>query len=254
MDVACSTLAFSHLPFDSAIRKIAELEFSRIDLAIAEGTAQFSPYDLVENPTAIFQQIRAGLVMNYVALTLRTSAAGEALLQQIDQTSHLAKQLAAPYLVVEASPPSTPFEEEVARLTEMEKACALHGTILTVVTRIGTWTEMPSHAIELCKAVKGLGLTLDPSHFLCGPNHGKSYTSVYPHVRHVQLRDSGRRADQLQVTVGRGEIDYGKIINALQQFHYRGALAVAVEATLAPPDMDVAIEARKLRLLLESLL
>ena len=37
MFVACSTLCFSREPLEAALRRIAELEFSKIDLAIVEG-------------------------------------------------------------------------------------------------------------------------------------------------------------------------------------------------------------------------
>jgi hypothetical protein len=37
---------------------------------------------------------------------------------------------------------------------------------------------------ELCQLVPGLGLTLDPSHYLNGPQRA-SYDGVIPFVRHV---------------------------------------------------------------------
>ena len=66
------------------------------------------------------------------------------------------------------------------------------GILTTVSTLTGTVTENPDQAVALCKAVPGLGLTLDPSHFLTGSNQGGNYDHVFPFVRHTHLRDTGR--------------------------------------------------------------
>ena len=91
------------------------------------------------------------------------------------------------------------------------------GLILTVPTRIGTLTELPATARELCEQVPGLGLTLDPSHFINGPHQGGSYDEIFPYVRHVQLRDTGKAPGKFQVRVGQGEVEYGRIISQLQR-------------------------------------
>ncbi|MEK6233138.1 MAG: sugar phosphate isomerase/epimerase, partial [Planctomycetales bacterium] len=104
----------------------------------------------------------------------------------------------------------------------------------------------------LCNHVKGLGVSLDPSHFVCGrdDNDNVNYQQLLPFVLHVRLRDTSKNA--LQVQVGQGEIDYGKIISQLGSHKYRRALSVhIVDEPQAPVDHDG--EMRKLRLLLETL-
>jgi sugar phosphate isomerase/epimerase len=101
----------------------------------------------------------------------------------------------------------------------------------------------------ICDSVKGLGLTLDPSHFIYGPHRGGSYEQVLRHVYHVRLRDTSK--EQLQVRVGQGVVEYGKLIAQLGRFHYDRALSVDM---LPMPDVDQFAEMRKMRLLLESLL
>ena len=59
---------------------------------------------------------------------------------------------------------------------------------------------------------------------------------------------------QLQVPIGRGELDYSKIVAALNRFHYRGAMVVAMDDQPPQPDFDVEAEVRKLGRVLESLL
>ena len=67
----------------------------------------------------------------------------------------------------------------------------------------------------MCDSVKGLGITLDPSHYVYGPHGGVNYDQVMKHVYHVRLRDTTK--DQLQVRVGQGDVEYGRLVNQLQQ-------------------------------------
>jgi sugar phosphate isomerase/epimerase len=75
---------------------------------------------------------------------------------------------------------------------------------------------------------------------------------VFPYVRHVHLRDTGRGPNQFQVRVGQGEIEYGRIIAQLCRQHYDRCLTVDIRDI---PDAPFAMEpeVRKLKYLLESL-
>jgi sugar phosphate isomerase/epimerase len=144
------------------------------------------------------------------------------------------------------------LDAEVKRLTALVQLAGGEGIVLAAETRIGTLTEIPDTAVELCKRVPGLGLTLDPSHYIAGPHQGKSYDQVYPYVRHVHLRDTGRNAEQFQVRVGQGEVEYGRIIAQLSRRGYDRLLTVEInDLPDAPYAMDT--EVRKLKYLLESL-
>ncbi len=76
---------------------------------------------------------------------------------------------------------------------------------------------------------------------------------MFPFVRHVHLRDTGRGPDQFQVRVGQGEVEYGRIITQLSALGYDRLLTVAIHDI---PDAPFAMEAevRKLKYLLESLI
>lgn len=252
MDVACSTLCFSREPLAQALRHIAEMEFAKVDLAVGENGAHLTGAEVLNDLPGVLQRIRQGPTIGFSAITIRLPD-GPDFVGQVNGIAHLAQQLACPIVAVDAAPAGTPIANEAARLSKIQRSIAVHGTLLTVTTKIGTITELPGPAVELCEKVPGLGLTLDPSHYVCGPLQNESYDEVLPYVKHAHLRDSGRGREQMQVHVGRGEIEYGKIVTALQKFGYRGSLAVAIEDR-APVEMDVEAEVRKLRLLLESLL
>ena len=80
-------------------------------------------------------------------------------------------------------------------------------------------TQDPDTAVVLCDNVKGLRLTLDPSHYITGPHQGGHIDKVMKYVQHVHLRDSTKQ--KLHVRVGQGEIDYGKLIQQLEQGRLR---------------------------------
>jgi sugar phosphate isomerase/epimerase len=137
-------------------------------------------------------------------------------------------------------------------LTRLTAIAESEGVQLTVATQIGTLTEDPDRAVSLCQKAPGLGLTLDPSHYIVGPHNGKNYDQVFPHVRHVHLRDTGKTPNQFQVRVGQGQIEYGRIIAQLARHQYERSLTVDIRDIPDSP-IPTAPEVRKLKFLLESL-
>ncbi|MEI7810767.1 MAG: hypothetical protein WCI41_04440, partial [bacterium] len=67
-----------------------------------------------------------------------------------------------------------------------------------------------------------LGITLDPSHYICGPLRNGNYEQVMKYVYHVRLRDTTK--EHLQVRVGQGEVDYGRLVRELSMVRYNRAL------------------------------
>ena len=101
----------------------------------------------------------------------------------------------------------------------------------------------------ICSHVKGVGLSLDPSQYIYGTERPGNIDKLLPYVQNVYLRDSTPK--DIQVRVGQGVIDFGKLITQLQQHRYQRALVVEI---VPLPDVDHMGEMRKMRLLLESLL
>lgn len=253
MDVACSTLGFTHEPLEQCLRHIAELDFQKVDLAIGDDNPQLSPTEVIADPGLIIRRIRQGPTIGIAAVTLATRATGSELVAVVDAVAHFCKQVASPVLSLRAPAAGGTIEEAAAVLGSMCKAVLLHGCALSVTTEVGALTELADVAVKLCELTPGLGLTLDPSHLVYGPNRDADYDALFPYVKHTQLRDSGKTADQPQLRVGRGEVEYGKIITALAASNYKGALTVAFDRAV-PHDFELEPEIRKLRLLLESLL
>jgi sugar phosphate isomerase/epimerase len=166
---------------------------------------------------------------------------------------HLARLSNVTTVTIGAAAADSSFEAEVSRLTHLASLTEREGVILCVENRMATLTELPDSTVELCRRVPGVGLTLDPSHYIAGPNQGKNYDCVFPYVRHVHLRDTGRGPNMFQVRVGQGEVEYGRLITQLARLGYNRLLTVEIQDIPdAPYQMDQ--EVRKLKYLLESLI
>jgi sugar phosphate isomerase/epimerase len=251
--VACSTLCFARHPLDHALRIIGELEFSKVDVAIREQGPHLRPSDVVQDLSQAAQRIRIGPSLTPSAFLVEIDTPDPREFQrQLRAICRLARLSTVSTVCLPAASNTTPFDAEVVRLTPLVELALSEGIVLTVPTWIGTLTELPDVAVQLCEAVPGLGLTLDPSHFLAGPHEGMPSEAIYPHVRHVHLRDTGRRAEQFQVRVGQGQVEYGRIISYLSRVGYCRALTVDIHDVADAPFVMEA-EVRKLKFLLESL-
>jgi sugar phosphate isomerase/epimerase len=251
--VACSTLCFSKYPLEQALRIIAELEFTKLDVAVHERGAHLKPSEVAADVTTAAHRLRSGVGLTPAVFSVEIDADDEAEYHHLLQAvCRLARICTVPILTLPAARAGTGFDPEVQRLTGLVHLCAAEGVLLAVDTRMGTLTEDPDTAATLCERVPGLVLALDPSHYLAGPHQGKPFDQVLPHVRHVRLRDTGRAPNQFQVCVGQGEVEYGRLVSQLSRHQYERALSVDIhDIPDAPFPMEP--EVRKLKYLLESL-
>jgi sugar phosphate isomerase/epimerase len=251
--VACSTLCFARYPLERALRVIGELEFSKLDVAIHERGPHLRPSEVAADVPLAAQRIRIGPSLTPAAFSVEIEARSAAEhYRQLRAVCRLARTSMVSIIALPASPSGTDLDAEVKRLVPLVHLAQAEGIVLTLPTRIGTLTEDPDTAARLCERVPGLGLTLDPSHYIAGPHQGRSFEQVYPFVRHVHLRDTGRGPDQFQVRVGQGEVEYGRVVAQLARQNYDRLLTVAIQDV---PDAPFAMDAevRKLKYLLESL-
>jgi sugar phosphate isomerase/epimerase len=254
--VACSTLCFAREPLEAALRQIAELEFDKFELALVEQGPHLRPSEAGDNPEAALQRLRRGPSLIPSSLHLDFGPVDwtdPATRRRFDGICRLAKTLNVAVLTLHAAPASTPLAEEVRRLAQLLSTAMREGLVLALLTHSQTLTADPKVAAELCKALPGLGLTLDPSHYLQGAQPYPDYDELFPHVQNVHLRDTGHGPGEFQVRVGQGQVEYARIVNLLQRHGYNRALTVAI---LDRPDnpFDREVEVRKLKLLLETLI
>jgi sugar phosphate isomerase/epimerase len=256
MFVACSTLCFAKEPLEVALRQIAELEFDKYELALVENGPHMKPSEAGDNPEAALARLRSGPALIPSALYLDFGSidwSDPLSKRRFDGLCRFAKALSVAVLTVQAAPTGTPIADEIKRLGPLVSTTMREGLVLALLTHAETLTADPLVAVELCKSLPGLGLTLDPSHFLQGPHQNGDFDMVFPYVQNVHLRDTGLAPGEFQVRVGQGQIEYARIVTLLQRHGYNRALTVAI---LDRPEnkFDREVEVRKLKLLLETLL
>jgi sugar phosphate isomerase/epimerase len=252
--VACNTLCFSREPLKAALRHIADLEFRKIDLAIVESGEHLRPSEVADNLESATGRLREGPSITPSAFGIDFGdAEAPEVRRRFEAICRMAKAQTVAVLSIPAAPLGNPFDDEVKRLAALGGHAMRQGLVLTLMTDSATMTADPAVAAALCKAVPGLGLTLDPSHYIQGPHAGGNYDEVFPYVQNVLLRDTGKKPGEFQVRVGQGDIEYGRIVNLLERNGYNRALTVSILDSLDSP-FEVEVEVRKLKLLLESLI
>jgi sugar phosphate isomerase/epimerase len=247
--IAASTRSLATEPFEAACAQITELEYDKIEIWLDENSSHLKPSHVANDPEQFFAQYRDKCRLSPCAFYLEHDVPTNV----FEGLCKAAKLMRITQLTIPAGPLGTPFNTEIDRLREAVRLANIEGVRVSLKTRTGDLTEDPHTAVELCQSVPGLGLTLDPSYYICGPNKNKSYDQVFPYVFHVHLRDT--TPEQLQVQIGLGEIDYSRIINQLSHRKFNRALAVDLlaEDPSAPP-LNRGLEMRKLRMLLDTLL
>ena len=247
MFVAASTKSFIEKPFAEACFLLDDLGFDKLELHFSSDGEHLNLGKALREPEAFLTQFRDATRLTPIALCVDEEISTESL----KSLSRLAKLLRVAQITLPAARLGTPFNSEVDRLRDCLKVGNEDGVRISIKTKIGHLTEDPDTAIELCRAAPGLGLTLDPSYLLCGPLHRDDVESLYPHTFHVHLRDSS--PDALQVPMGLGQIDFSRLVTHLERVRYNRALSVELIPELIPVDQR-AIELRKIRMLLETLL
>lgn len=250
MFVAASTRCFADLPFEEALRKLVDLEFTCVEIMIHQREGHLKPSEVVSNLDAAVLLCRQPQRLTPVAYSVDFDTEDEKVqYQQFLACCKLAKATKVATISIRAGELGTPFNAEVERLRNLVAIAAVEGVRVGMCTEAGRMAQDPDTAVVLCDNVKGLGITLDPSHYVYGPQAGADYDRLMKYVYHTRLRDSNK--DALQVRVGQGEVEYGRLVTQLSMVQYQRALSVDIWPM---PEVDQMAELRKMRLLLESLL
>lgn len=249
MIVAASTECYHEMSLPDAIGKLRDLEYSSVEITLHESSSQVKPSQVLQSVEKAIALCRDTHRLNIVSYSLDIEAEGDEYYQQFEAICELAKATKVVTLTVPSGEHGTPFNEEVEKLRRLVAIAELQGVRVGMRSQVGRLSEDPDTVAVLCDNVKGLGLALDPSHYIYGPHQGKSIDKLIKYVYHVLLRDT--KKDQLQVRVGQGEVDYGKLVTQLERVKYDRSLCVHITEM---PDVDHMVELRKMRLLLESLL
>ena len=247
MFVAASTRCFGDKNFADACHLLCDYEYDKIDLWFDESSDHLKPSEVAPDPEEFFARYREITRLTPIAISLEHDVD----IDTFTGLTKLAKLMRITQFSIPASPLGTPFNAEIDRLRAFSELTSQDGIRLAIRTRTGHLTEDAHTAVELCQAVRGLGLALDPSFYICGPNRGAPYDQVFPYVFHLYLRDT--TPEKIQVQIGLGQIDYTRLISQLRREKYSRALCVDFFPSLLNEESRP-LELRKLRMLLETLL
>lgn len=249
MFVAVSLESMPDLSIEDAVEIADDLEFAAVEIDIHEDGGHVRPSEILSNVDSAYHRIRLSHRLDIASFSIRLQSTGTEHYEQFAELCKFAKMCKVVTLTVPSAELGTPFNEEVEHLQRLVEIAETEGCRVSVRTQIGRLSEDPDTLMVLCDNVHGLGITLDPSVFMCGPCSNKSLDRIMKYVFHVHLRDS--KADAFQVSVGQGDLDYAKLMGQLAHEKYDRAFSVH----MAPIDgLDHRVELRKLRRLTESLL
>ncbi len=250
MFVAASSRCFPNLPVKDSLNKLADLEYTAAELVVGKNAESHLVLpESQEEFDDIVLFCRMSRKIMPVAIYFDYEPEDPQFINSFERCSHMAKIAKIVQITVKSSETGTPFNAEVERLRKLVQICNLHGLVIGVATETGRMSEDPDSLKSLCKSVRDLSITLDPSHYIFGHSKPREYDHLFEYVSHVRLRDTTK--NKMQVQIGQGIQEYNKLVIQLNKVNYRRALCV----DLAPlPGLDQDAEMRKMRLLLESLL
>ncbi len=246
--VAASTECWPGMELEEAIEVLIDLDFTAVEIAIHE-SGTIKPSEILKDPDRAVQMLRHTHRLDISAYSLELESTGDQHYQDFEQFCRIAKTTKVVNITVPSGEHGTPFNEEVERLQKLVSIGESEGIRVSVRSQMGCLSDDPDTLMVLCNNVDGLGIALDPSVYICGNSKGKSLDKILKFVCNVLLRDS--RPDAFQVSVGQGEIDYGKIVTQLERDKYDRALTVHMQPM---EGLDHRVEMRKIRRLLETLM
>src|SRR5262249_8010012 len=146
---------------------MSELQFAKVDLAVHEDGHHLKPSEVSADAGRLAQMLRGGFNLCPAAFHVRIAAEDpDEYARQLRAVCRLARLTSVSTVCVPAPPKAEDADASVATLRERVRLARAEGVALTVETHTDTLTETPEGAVELCRRVPGLGLTLDPSHFI----------------------------------------------------------------------------------------
>jgi sugar phosphate isomerase/epimerase len=121
-----------------------------------------------------------------------------------------------------------PWDDAIARsaqgLQARVDAAARHAIQVSVEGHVGSCVDTPEKLARLLDLTPGLRLTLDYTHYAYAGIADAEVERLIPYARHFQAR--GARPGKLQAKFSDNTIDYGRILQRLQETSYAGFFSI----------------------------
>ncbi|WP_032389296.1 sugar phosphate isomerase/epimerase family protein [Rhodococcoides fascians] len=255
--LGCSTISFRHLPLRTALDVIAELGFAEIDLGSLPGVCDHVPLDLDDRGVSeVVEAVqRSGLAVRSINCDigdLNNPATDLDASIHLERLLELASQVGAQALVL---PNGALGHEPIESLdSDLDRVAANLNYASTRAHRHGVnvWTES-LHVFRLCcttdraaalaeRIDPAIGIVMDFSHIVASGGDPTHFAhSVGTRISHVHVRDATRgdvrlggadgvdEPGNINISVGRGEVDFRGGIDALRSVGFNGHFALELE-------------------------
>src|SRR5688572_3429774 len=152
-----------------ALERLADLEYTSVELAMFEDADQFKPSQIAADVDTAVATCRNTQRLDVVAFDVKITAVKDAHYEQFTAICRLAKATKVVTISVPSAELGTPFNEEVEHLRRLVDIATLHGVRVGLKSQIGCLSEDADTVMVLCDNVKGLRITLDPSAYIFRP-------------------------------------------------------------------------------------
>jgi sugar phosphate isomerase/epimerase len=244
---ACADFTFPLLEHDKALRLISLLDFEGVDIGLFEGRSHLQPsgvlaHDAEGHGRELKKKVGdAGIAVADVFFQGDTDFAVKAINHPDAAVRAEARDYFLRTLEFAASAgsghvtclPGVLFQEEspeaswgraVEELSARVELAQEAKLVFGVEPHLGSIVDTPQKALDLVRAVEGLTVTLDYTHFT---KVGIADAEVEPLVAcasHFHAR--GARKGALQTVIAENTIDYPRVIRALMKTGYTGYIGV----------------------------
>ena len=242
MRVGGCTFAFGPKPLEDACRLLKEFGFRIVDLGVCLGNTQVNPFNASENPEAVAGTVNRCLddldlergecfVLDFgQPLNHPNEDVRQATRRRFKPLARFARLVGCPSILLVPGIVHESIGKERSHdlaAKELRILCQTaddEGILLNIEPCEPSVVQDPKDAVRLCEEVPGLGLTLDYSHFI-DPGYTQSEVEpLHRFARHLHARQAapGKRVE----AVGKGTIDFGRIISLLKRDNYQGLVTV----------------------------
>jgi sugar phosphate isomerase/epimerase len=246
--LGCSTISFRHVALDRALAQIAELGFATIDLGALPGVCDHVPYvlDASAVKTVAATVTASGLRVRSINgdigdLNRPLDVPGRADRDRhLDTLLTLAAAIGARALVMPcgalAHTPVRSLDDDL----DLVAAELIHAAERTRDHGVELWTES-LHYFRLCHDIEraqaltdrlagtDVGVVMDFSHVVASGGDPLEFVDRFAdRIAHVHIRDA--EPGNINLSVGRGSVDFAAGLKALAAADYAGQFALELES------------------------
>lgn len=222
MEIVGGSLLLTQHPLDEVLARLKSMGFRWIELGVQDW-CDLRPDDLVCHFERELERTRVALDRHGLEPVAINASAGSKPNGRMEAMLRFAQALAVRHVTIQSLPADQPLAADVERLKPLVVLGAAQGIQISVETHLKCITEQPQDALRLARAVPGLGLTLDLSHYYANGTEAEAVT-LLPYVKHVHIRDCGR--NQIQMPFGQGLLNLSFWCARFAEAGYPGMIAI----------------------------